>query len=103
MNIYYNILGLYGLHEFRLDNRNFPRSPEGVFETPNPFTEVNVDWFDYKPAYPANLIVMSERVITPPTGYPTLTMLGKVANPVGNNLENTCVVTFEFTGVESNQ
>ena len=62
MNVYYNILGLYGAHVMRIENRNFPHSPEGKFEKPNPFTETNVDWFDYKPAYPANLVVISERL-----------------------------------------
>ena len=103
MNVYYNILGLYGAHVMRIENRNFPHSPEGKFEKPNPFTETNVDWFDYKAAYPANLVVISERLEKTPGGFASLTMLGKVANIVGNDIEATCVITFEFTGVQSNQ
>ena len=103
LNVYYNILGLFGAHVIRLDNRNFPRSPDGKFETPNPFTELNVDWYDYKPAFPANLIVTSEKLTPAPNGFPSLTMTGRIANAVGNDIEATCVITFEFAGVQSQQ
>jgi uncharacterized membrane protein len=66
-------------------------------------SNVGIGWSDYTPSKPTFILVSKQQPATLLSTTPNVTLFGKIKNPNGNIGEETCVATFIFVGVNSQE